>query len=162
MLCGLLYLFTVYLPRVDAIVSLNVTKRGLVAGRDKRQAMADNLPAFLKREEDLRAAIDKTRTQLPDRWNRAEYEMSLGEAATRAGVTKLNLTGKRRQDYGFYGWQDLTLSFEGTADAAGKFLEHLDNEPRIVSFDTLAIDRSGEILVVRAELRAYHFIPTRS
>ena len=119
--------------------------------REKRRALTD--PELKQRAKKLEELIAKAELELPD-----EPDVHLYESRVRTHAKRYSVSEPKFEELESKG-KSTQLRFTTTADVESlkKFFTHLDDEPRVVHFDSIELRGTSRRMTATTTVTLYHF-----
>ena len=148
--------------RIDALKTTNVT---LVAQRDEKQAIADNLDTYRERVEQLEAELERAKQELPDEDEIPELLKQVDNLGRKIGLTWNVFEPQAVQPVGFYAKVPIRFQVTGDYHSIAVFFSKIGNLKRIVNIEDIKmgnpVERNGKIvLTVTGRAVTFKFIET--
>jgi type IV pilus assembly protein PilO len=159
-----LYVYLVYLPKMDTLSSLNEQNKTLAAKLQQDQRIANNLPKFKAEYEKMNTRLDEALTELPNDREIPTLLTNIAGLARESGL-EVNLFKPGKEiPKGFYAEVPVTLKLNGTYHELGRFAYEISRLSRIVNLNGLnlkspKIDDGRTLLSVDCTATTFRFLP---
>jgi type IV pilus assembly protein PilO len=159
-----LYVYLVYLPKMDTLNSLNEKSKSLAAKLQQDQRIANNLPKFRAEYEKMKVRLDEALTELPNDREIPTLLTNIAGLARESGL-EVNLFKPGKEiPKGFYAEVPVTLKLNGTYHELGRFAFETSQLSRIVNLNGLNLkspkmDSGRTLLTVDCTATTFRFLP---
>jgi type IV pilus assembly protein PilO len=159
-----LYVYSIYLPEMETLNSLNEKNKSLAAKLQQDQRIANNLPKFRAEYEKMKSRLDEALTELPNDREIPTLLTNIAGLARESGLEVNLFKPGKEMPKGFYAEVPVTLKLDGTYHELGRFAFEISQLSRIVNLNGLSLkspklDSGRTMLSVDCTATTFRFLP---
>lgn len=159
-----LFVYLVYLPKIDTLNSLGDERNSLAARLQQDQRIANNLPKFRAEYEKMKLRLDEALTELPNDKEIPTLLTNIAGLARESGLEVKLFKPEAEVAKGFYAEVPVKLQLIGTYHEMGMFAYEIGRLSRIVNLNSLKMkqpkmDAGRTLLSIDSNVTTFRFLP---